>query len=201
MNKLLVFGDSMAYGKWDPEGGWVQRLRKFIDEKYNINKTGAVLVYNLGIPSELAINMVNRVQSELDARVSGPEDEATVIFSTGLNDSCPNNRFSEKQTPEVDFKQAMSKMIEMALSKQCKVFVLGLTPSNPARSKGLLFTNEEIKRYDQFISEVCNEKKVEKIAIFDELMKQNYPDLLVDSVHPNATGHQMIFEIVSKVVN
>jgi len=28
MVNILVFGDSITYGAWDEEGGWVQRLRK-----------------------------------------------------------------------------------------------------------------------------------------------------------------------------
>lgn len=31
MAKILVFGDSIAYGKWDSDGGWVARLRKYVD--------------------------------------------------------------------------------------------------------------------------------------------------------------------------
>ena len=47
---ILVFGDSIAYGKWDEQGGWVQRLRKYIDKKYNlIDEPKSWLVYNLGI--------------------------------------------------------------------------------------------------------------------------------------------------------
>ena len=32
MDKILIFGDSICYGKWDKEGGWVTRLRKYIDQ-------------------------------------------------------------------------------------------------------------------------------------------------------------------------
>ena len=33
MGRILIFGDSITYGAWDKEGGWVQRLRKFLDER------------------------------------------------------------------------------------------------------------------------------------------------------------------------
>ncbi|MBU4142033.1 MAG: hypothetical protein V1732_05890 [Patescibacteria group bacterium] len=33
MSQILIFGDSIAYGKWDKRGGWVTRLSNFIDEK------------------------------------------------------------------------------------------------------------------------------------------------------------------------
>ncbi len=33
MTRILVFGPSTTYGAWDIEGGWVQRLRRYLDEK------------------------------------------------------------------------------------------------------------------------------------------------------------------------
>ena len=30
---IIVFGDSITQGYWDPHGGWVQRLRNFLDRK------------------------------------------------------------------------------------------------------------------------------------------------------------------------
>lgn len=48
MGKIIVFGDSIAYGKWDHEGGWVCRLRKYVDNMYNIGKNGNLQVYNMG---------------------------------------------------------------------------------------------------------------------------------------------------------
>jgi hypothetical protein len=44
--KILVFGDSIAYGDYDKEGGWVIRLRKFLDER----QLDSYETYNLGIP-------------------------------------------------------------------------------------------------------------------------------------------------------
>ena len=30
MQKIFIFGDSIAYGAWDPVGGWVERLRQWL---------------------------------------------------------------------------------------------------------------------------------------------------------------------------
>ena len=30
MQKIFIFGDSIAYGAWDPAGGWVERLRQWL---------------------------------------------------------------------------------------------------------------------------------------------------------------------------
>ncbi len=194
MNKILVFGDSIAYGKWDKDGGWVQRIRRYIDEKYNLDKGGNVQVYNLGIPGEVVSRMVNRVQIELESRLTSPKDEVRVIFAIGVNDSCPNNWMTGKQTPREEFKSAYLAMIDLAKKRNCKVLALGLAPVNPTKSKGMQFSNEEVIKYDELIGEICRESGVQKIEIFDYLKENRYVDLLVDSVHPNDLGHKMLFE-------
>ena len=198
MDKILIFGDSIAYGKWDKEGGWAARVRKFIDEKYNIKDRTNLQVYNLGIPGEVAIRMVKRVDLELSSRLVDTEDEILVIFAIGVNDSCPNNWMTGKQTSNEEFKNALKVMANGALEKKCKVTFLGLTPVNPEKltSRGLLLTNEAVKLYDSYISEIANEVKVPKLDLFDELERNSYSGLLVDIVHPNSQGHEMISRIV-----
>ncbi|MDD2822618.1 MAG: hypothetical protein PHQ59_00920 [Candidatus Daviesbacteria bacterium] len=64
MANILVFGDSVAYGAWDPKGGWVRRLREVIEEPIyktaiytkHYKLTGdASLVYNLGVTMRLLL--------------------------------------------------------------------------------------------------------------------------------------------------
>ncbi len=45
--KILIFGDSIAHGVWDREGGWAQRLRRFLDEK-----KFPIPLFNLSITTE-----------------------------------------------------------------------------------------------------------------------------------------------------
>jgi len=198
LDKILVFGDSISYGKWDEEGGWVARVRKYIDGKYNLKDRKNLQVYNLGIPGEVAIRMVKRVESELSSRLVDPEDEILVIFAIGINDSCPNNWMTGKQTPKEEFKEALRKMVKSALEKKCKVAFFGLTPVNPKKitGRGLLLTNEAVKIYDAYISDVAKEVIASKLDLFEELEKKGYPELLVDIVHPNSEGHEMISQKV-----
>ena len=193
MDKILVFGDSIAYGKWDVKGGWVANLRKFIDETYNIGKNGNLLVYNLGIPSELAIGLEKRFTNELDSRIN-PEEKCLVVFAIGVNDSCPNNRYASRQTPEIEFKSVLKMMALYAKERNCKVAFIGILPVDPAKSKGLLFTNEEAYKYDQYISDVCNELEIKKLELFNKLIDIDFPNLLVDSAHPNSEGHRILSE-------
>lgn len=193
MDKILVFGDSISYGKWDGGGGWVARLREYIDKNYNLGKNGNFLVYNLGVPGELMIGLEKRFINELDSRVK-PEEKRLVVFAIGVNDSCPNNVYAGKQTPPEEFKVSLKKMVSHALEVDCQVICIGLLPVNPSRSKGFLFTNEAVLEYDKYITEVCNDLHIKKIELFDQLMDVNFPDLLVDSVHPNLEGHMILLE-------
>lgn len=194
--RILVFGDSLVYGKWDEEGGWVSRLRKYIDKKYNIEKRENFLVYNFGIPSELAIDLARRFEGELVSRMD-KNDRNLVIIETGANDSCPNNRTTGKKTPPEDFKNALRGMADFALKQKCELIFLGLAPVNPARSKGLLFSEEGIREYDGYITDAAKELGVRKLEILDELNKMNFSDLLVDSAHPNSAGHEVLAEMVA----
>lgn len=196
MNKIIVFGDSISYGKWDSEGGWVARLRKYIDQKYNLDKGGNALVYNLGIPGEVAIRMSKRVEDELAVRITDPGDKPLILFAVGINDSCPNNWMTKTQTPESEFKQVLRDIIAIAQKYNCTPMLIGLTPVNSSKSKGLLFTNESVKRYDQYISQVASELNVFNVDLFEELEKLNFSELLVDSVHPNSHGHEIMTKLI-----
>ncbi len=193
MGKIIVIGDSIAYGKWDSEGGWVYRLRKHIDTNYNIGKGGNYQVYNLGIPGEVAIHQVTRFENEISIRLTQDDTTYSVIIAVGINDSCPNNWMTQMQTPEQLYKEAFEKMIDIAKQKGCNIGVIGLTPVKPIKSKKLLFTNEEVRKYDGYITEVCKAKEVPKLELFDDLSQSNYVDMLVDVVHPNDEGHTILF--------
>ncbi len=193
MDKILVFGDSIAYGKWDSKGGWVARLRNYIDETYNLHDSGNVQVFNLGIPGEVLPRLAERCEQELKMRIFSGEKNL-VIIACGINDSCSNNWMTEKQTDIEEFKLAYNKIIDVAHTRTCNVVAIGLTPVNPEKSKWLHFTNDEVKKYDQIISGLCEEQKVPILPLFEELLAENFARHLVDAVHPNDEGHEVLFE-------
>lgn len=193
MDKILVFGDSIAYGKWDGKGGWVARLRNYIDETYNLHTSGNTQVFNLGIPGEVIPRLAERFEAELRMRIF-PNEKNLVIIACGINDSCPNNWMTEKQTDIEEFKAAYLKIITLARDYDCEIVAIGLTPVNAEKSKGLMFTNEEVKKYDHTIYGICEENKVPMLQLFDELLEKNFTDMLVDAVHPNDEGHEILFE-------
>jgi lysophospholipase L1-like esterase len=203
MDKILVFGDSIAYGKWDSKGGWVARLREHIDTTYNFEKGGNTQVFNLCIPGEVLPRLAERFENELKMRIF-PGEKNLIIIACGLNDSCANNWMTEKQTDREEFKTAYEKIINIAREHSCEIVAIGLTPVNPEKSKGLLFNNEEVKKFDGHIFYVCDKRKVPMLRMFKELEAKGFADMLVDAVHPNDEGHEMLFgkikEFLSKIL-
>lgn len=192
MDKILVFGDSIAYGKWDSQGGWVARLRSFIDTSRNLNKGGNVQLFNLGIPGEIIPRLSERFDKELTMRTF-PGEKNLVIIACGINDSCPNNWMSNRQTDLEEFKAAYEKIITIARDHHCEIVTIGLAPVNIEKSKGTLFTNEEVKKYDHIIYDISSNNDVPVLQFFDELLQSNFADTLVDAVHPNDMGHEILF--------
>lgn len=199
MDKILIFGDSIAYGKWDSKGGWVARLRSYIDETYNLGKSGNTQVFNLGIPGEIVPRLADRFLEELDMRIF-PEEKNLVIIACGINDSCPNNWMSEEQTNVEVFRNKYSQMIQQARDRKCEILCIGLTPPSSELAKGHLFTLEEVNKYDQLIHSICKEHNVKILSLFDDLLEKDFSHLLVDAVHPNDEGHAILFEKIKDFI-
>ncbi len=199
LNKLFVFGDSIVYGKWDKTGGWVSRLRRYIDTKFNLSGKNNIQVYNLGIPGELLIQLPKRLRDELSARLVDPKDEVLVITASGLNDSCFNNWRLGKQSSEKDFKRAIHDSIAVCNVFKTNMLFVGLTPVDSQKAKsclGLNIQNDEVIKFDNYLSQITQITNVYKLETYDVLEGKNYKSTLIDGIHPNTKGHQMIAEIV-----
>ena len=196
---ILVFGDSITYGAWDKEGGWVQRLRKFLEEKY----PKEFFVYNLGIPiNETTENILSRIEVELKARTTpGFESENIVIFAIGINDSQFVHSEGRHKVPIDKFKDNIQKLIKIAQKFSSKIIFVGLTPVDERKTTPIpwntdkSYKNEDIKKYNEIIKMVCNKHGIPFIDLFEDWINdcKNYLD---DGLHPNSEGHKRIFETV-----
>ena len=83
MQKIFIFGDSIAYGAWDPAGGWVERLRQWLfvttRDEYNLG----TFLYNLSVVGDTTTDLLKRFLPEIEARQSGD----MIFFAAGLNDA------------------------------------------------------------------------------------------------------------------
>ncbi len=200
---ILVFGASETYGFWDPEGGWVTRLRKFIDAE-NIQKhltdSNFNLIYNLGISDETSGDVLERFEAETKARFWG-EAENIVIFAIGDNDALFNNKTRTNETPLDKFENNLKKLIEIAKNYYQKIIFIGSFPTDGRVDPmpwlpDCSYKTEDIKKYNEMVRLVCEVNKVEFIEIYQKYINQDHSRFLADGIHPNSEGHEIIFEAV-----
>jgi len=199
MTNILVFGDSITYGAWDKEGGWVQRLRKFIDGKNLTNPDFYCLICNLGISGNTSEDLLRRFESETKERVEEGE-ETIIMFAIGSNDSqfvCGKNKIRKQK-----FQDNLQKLTDSARKFSSKIIFIGLFPSDDSKTTPIpwditkSYKNEHIKQYNKIIKSICSKNKIYFIEIFEDFIKLNYQQLLEDGLHPNSEGHEKIFQRV-----
>jgi len=184
-----VFGDSTAWGAWDLEkGGWVNRLWLHVakrDKDY-------VEIYNLSISGGTIQTILDRFEDESKIR-----EADALIFQSGGNDSYLQGRGGPNNIPKEKFRKNVEEIIERAKKITDKIIFIGFKNVDESRTmpvswKDIYYVNAELEQYGQIIEEVCENNDVLYLDIFGLL--QN--DDLDDGIHPNASGHQKIFEQV-----
>lgn len=198
---ILVFGASTTYGAWDSEGGWVARLRKFLDEKtISSNYRREALVYNLGVSGDKTEDALKRFDAETKARL-GHDNEIIVIFHTGINDTIFNQKLNSTEVTPEQFEKNLRNLIKKAKKYSKKIIAVGSMPVDkrvdpmpwaPGRS----YKNEFVGRFDEVMASVSKKEKVHFIEVFKRFIDEDYSSLLADGVHMNDKGHKKLYELV-----
>jgi lysophospholipase L1-like esterase len=199
--RILIFGDSITYGAWDKEGGWVERLKKFLYHRTFQGEGDADYeVYNLGIPiDESSKEVLRRFESETRARTLKAKNN-TVIFAIGTNDSYISK--NKARTPLKTFEKNVKKLIIVSKKLSSKVIFVGLMPADESKTnpveweRDVNYKNESIEKYNDMLRIVCMKNKIYFIDVFDIWKESDYKHLLEDGLHPNTEGHQKLFETV-----
>lgn len=202
MIKILVFGDSIGYGKRDYEGWWVARLRKRVDETYNFGEQCSnAQVYNCCIPGETALRMQQRFAQEADMKSVDRNNEirVVVVFAVGINDSCLKPWIQWSQTPVEQFEEAIETMLQHCSNNHFETLVVWLTPIDETKV-GNIFQNETIQLYDSIVQNVAKKMKAQYIPLFDRFLEQWLVERMSDGIHPDDYWHEMIFQEVRRVV-
>ena len=202
MIKILVFGDSIGYGKRDHEGWWVARLRKRVDEKYNFWAVCEnAQVYNLSIPGETAVRMVKRFKAEIEMRLvdPNPETKIYVIMAIGINDSCKAPRMQWIKSSLDQFRSVIETMILFCKEMWYEVILVWLSPVDEIK-KSWTWSNQEIKKYDAILNEYSKQYNIHFIQLFNLFLDSWLVSGMLDGIHPDSNGHEIIFEEVKKLL-
>jgi lysophospholipase L1-like esterase len=198
---ILFFGDSITWGAWDKEGGWVARIKKFVDEKIIASDFEYYHdIYNVGISGDKTTDLLKRFDSEAKNRID-EDNETAIVFAIGVNDS----QFVENEgnrTPIEKFKTSLESLIEKARKFSNKIIFIGLFPIDdskltptswePTKSYKL----EYVEEYDKVIKDVCAKEGIDFIDIYNEFIGKDYKNLLIDGLHPTTDGHKQISKVV-----
>jgi lysophospholipase L1-like esterase len=160
---------------------------KFYLEKVTINKVASVINYGLsGYRSDTILNIVsNLIES----------DDDIVIMQLGTNDRGVN--------PIADYKRYMRKIFRTALgiNPNIKIILMSASPTSATTENQKLYSMYEI---DKAIKELALEMNVEYISNYMGFLQyMEYTDasidsLLADGLHPNDTGHKIMYRNIIK---
>ena len=201
--RVLVFGDSISYGAWDTQGGWVERLKT--DAHIQTVKTSNQFkrqVMNLSVGGHSSSEIVARLENEIIARHSNSWPFA-LIFSYGTNDE----RMHENtlQTSIDQFKQNTERIIQIARKYSNIILFVGAPPLPVSEIvfKRHIYNDERVKIYDQLTQAIVEAAGIPFVPIRETFEKYDLSELfnITDDPHPNDKGHVLIFKAVKPVLD
>jgi lysophospholipase L1-like esterase len=195
--RFIVFGDSIAYGAWDSQAGWVERLKKRAHAKtIDTNGKNKFQVINLGIGGDTSRKILSRMKSEITARHS-PSWPLFIILAFGTNDTRSIEGVAEVSLEE--YEQNTREIFSIAKEYSDSVLVLGMPPIGKSEVlfKGQMYTDSHVQEYDSLLRHVCEQNGLNYVSTRDAFDAHGTEDLYAyDFLHPNDAGHELIQEVV-----
>lgn len=199
--RALVFGSSIAEGYWATHGGWVQRLINDVARYHVTHGLGASdgdWVMNLGIGGDTVRRVIDRFSPEARARLGmTAADELVVVFAVGANDSM---RIAGKElsTPE-RFVEDLAELHKLASALTDRIMFVGFTAMDPdGEITRQFFDPARVREFHEVLAEFAHghdAQFVDVMSAFQERLDEGH-QLLVDGVHPNDAGHEIIYDQV-----
>ncbi|MFJ3877926.1 GDSL-type esterase/lipase family protein [Streptomyces sp. NPDC090077] len=183
--RIVIVGDSIAYGRCDPEGGWAARLAaSHIAENESANR-----LFNLAIPGTTLVAVSEQTPALLPPRL--PD---TLLLAAGINDSAV-----PLATPDTDglsdILHGLDALSTTAHAHNARLVVLGpiwLDEERTGDYEGLRFTLDRALTLRETLRTWCTDHHVDFVDMWEPL--RDRPDLLVDGIHPTPEGHQALYE-------
>lgn len=201
--QFLVFGDSIAHGAYDDDGGWAARLRAHIDAKIHAPDSGDYYheFYNLSIHGENTVGLLERFDVETAARLRKYKD-VVMLFAIGTNDSSLFIAEQKNRVAIEDYEKHLRTLIAKAQNLHAQIIFVStivvdevrVNPCPWALEKG--YTNAQLQRYDAIVRRLADEYSLDYIDVATPFIAAGGNALLDDGVHPTSDGHRVIYETV-----
>ena len=176
--QIGIWGDSIVHGGCDVElGGWVNRLRLYLAKRELGDH-----VFNLGLGGQTSAQVLARLATEIEAR-AGHIDY--VMIGVGTNDLMYELR-GEKTSAE--FQANLEQICECIRASNKKGILLSMPPRQ-IEDRGIG------EKLDAIMRATAEAFQMGWIDLGRALRPEH---LLPDGVHPNAAGHERLFQEVKR---
>lgn len=195
MKKILAFGDSISWGAFDYEkGGWVERLKT---RYFNTYENGhGIGVYNLSVSSNNTTGVLDTLENDIKKFNEIESEDYIFLFSIGSNDPVYAGTREHVGVPFDTFRTNLKKIIEISKKYSKNIVFTGLAMVDESKTKpwseNEYWENDDLKRYNDEIENICKKRGLDFIPFWDVLTKDN----LSDGLHPNSKGHEKIYKRV-----
>ncbi|MFB7255571.1 GDSL-type esterase/lipase family protein [Streptomyces nojiriensis] len=194
--RIVVVGDSIAYGRCDPRGGWAGHLAA----AHISGNEAERRLFNLAVPGSTLADVSEQTPALLAAR--RPD---TLLVAAGINDSAVPLAGAEGDAESdagadgtVDFAQltgSLDALAATALGHNARLVVAGPSWLDEDRTRayeGLRFTRARALALRVFLRSWCEANHIDHLDLWEPLRERT--DLLVDGLHPTAEGHRALYE-------
>ena len=184
MPSLAIFGDSIAHGGGDPQGGWPVRIR--------LKLVAAGLgdhAYPRGLPGDTSATLLDRFADELQHLPC-----ETAVICIGTNDCQVLRDDAHPRSTDQEYAANLVELIRLA-KRRCKWVVLVDPPDlldSPCGDQVRFFRRQRLDTLRPVLARVAREQGCWHIP----LAGVPRPELLADGVHPHPDGHAAIADAV-----
>jgi lysophospholipase L1-like esterase len=191
--RTLIFGDSIAYGSWAAEYGWVELIKREA-HKRTVESQGQtkLQVLNLGIGGNTSTTILERMSSEIKSRQSASWP-LTLVFSFGANDECTAD--GVVGTPIEQFEENVKAIITEARNYTDNILFVGAPPIGKpiAMLKGREYSDERLRTYEERLKAVVKAEGVRFVPMREVFEAKGLDGLYsYDHLHPGDAGHELI---------
>ncbi len=209
--KIVAFGDSTTAMR-----GNLNIYSKRLEQK-KIREGYQIRMVNSGIPGNNTTQAKKRFQKDV---LNHQPD--LVIIQFGINDAAvdvyKNPPATKSRVSKTEYKNNLLHFISILNSKKIHVILMtpnpcswtkslkksyGKPPYNPDEADGF---NVLLKDYAEIVREISRSKKVPLVDVYQEFNDygmnkgKSVNDLLLDGMHPNDAGHEIIADFIMKMI-
>ncbi|MDG4860914.1 GDSL-type esterase/lipase family protein [Streptomyces sp. T-3] len=181
--RIAIVGDSIAYGRCDPRGGWAAHLAAAHIARNEVDHR----VFNLAIPGSTLADV-----SEQTPALLAPRRPDTLLVAAGINDSAlPLAADATHADEPLEIAAGLDSLAATALRHDVRLVVVGPTWPDEERTRdyeGLRFTETRALALREGLGAWCAGHHIDYLDMWEPLHKR--PDLFTDGLHPTPEGHR-----------